>query len=228
MKRAIEVIEKIAQRSDRVLLLHSATGKDSIALLDLIAPRFREVVCVFMYVVKDLGHINRYISYAKAKYQNVIFVQIPHFALFSYTKEGYMGCDVNPKVKKYSMAELTDKVRKQYGIEWAFIGFKQSDSLNRCQMLRTYEDQAICEKSKKCYPLSTYKNADVLAYIERQGLIRPECYGKGQSSGTNISDIDYLLYLRNNYPDDLKKIYAKFPMVERILYEYDYAAAQTE
>ncbi len=210
------------------MLLHSATGKDSIALLDLIAPRFSEVVCVFMYIVKDLEHINRYIAYAMARYENVKFVQIPHFALFSYAKDGYMGCEVNKKVKKHTMAELTDMVRKQFGISWVFIGFKQSDSLNRCQMLRTYEDHAICEKSKKCYPLSTYRNADVLAYIERKGLVRPERYGKGQSSGTNISDIGYLLFLRENFPDDLKRIYAKFPMVERLLFEHDYEAAQAE
>ncbi len=228
MQRAIEVIGKIAQRSDRVLLLHSASGKDSIALLDLIAPKFREVVCAYMYIVKDLEHINRYIAYAQGKYPNVTFVQIPHFALFGYIKVGYMGCKENPKQRKYTMAELTDQLRKKFGIEWAFIGFKQSDSLNRCQMLRTYDCQAINWKSKKCYPLSPYKNGDVLAYIERNGLIKPECYGKGQSSGTNISDIDYLLYLRENYPHDLKKIFAQFPMVERLLFEHDYETAETE
>lgn len=222
MQRASEVIERIAQRSDRALLFHSASGKDSIALLDLIAPKFREVVCVYMYVVKDLEHINRYISYAVSKYQNVTFVQIPHFALFSYIKYGYLGCKCNPKQRKYTMAQLTEQLREKYGIDYAFFGFKQSDSMNRCQMLRTYESQAINEKSKKVYPLSTYKNADVLAYIERQGLIKPECYGKGQSSGTNISDMDYLLYLRENYPRDLKKVLAEFPMVERLLFEHDY------
>ena len=89
-------------------------------------------------------------------------------------------------------------------------------------MLRTYEMEAICEKSKKAYPLSHYKNKDILEYIDRQGLIRPECYGPGQSSGQNITDLDYLLYIREKFPDDLQKIYDEFPDCERLLFEYDY------
>lgn len=92
MDRAINVIDRVAKETDRVLLFHSASGKDSIALLDLIAPRFKDVVCAYMYIVKDLQHINRYISYSINKYPNVKFVQIPHFALTSYRKVGYMGC----------------------------------------------------------------------------------------------------------------------------------------
>lgn len=221
MTSATEIIDKVSGQTDRVVLFHSASGKDSIALLDLIAPRFKEVVCAYMYIVKDLQHINRYISYAINKYPNVKFVQIPHFALASYRKVGYMGCAKNGKQKQLTMAKLTDIVRERYGIDWAFFGFKQSDSLNRRTMLRTYEDEAINRKSKKCYPLSLYKNRDVLAYIEREGLIKPERYGNAQSAGTNISDMDYLLWLRENFPQDLQKILKEFPLVERLIFEYD-------
>ena len=221
MKRATEIIDKVSQKTDRVILFHSASGKDSIALLNLLAPKFKEVVCAYMYIVKDLQHINRYISYAINKYSNVKFVQIPHFALTSYRKVGYMGCAKNERQKLLTMAKLTDIVRERYGIDWAFFGFKQSDSLNRRTMLRTYEDEAINWKSKKCYPLSQYKNKDILAYIEREGLIKPERYGNAQSAGTNISDMDYLLWLRENFPQDLQKILKEFPLVERLIFEYD-------
>ncbi len=221
MIKATSIIDKVAKETDRVILFHSASGKDSIALLNLIAPRFKEVVCAYMYIVKDLQHINRYIGYAIGKYPNVRFIQIPHFALASYRKVGYMGCAKNEKQKQLTMAKLTDIVREKYGIEWAFFGFKQSDSLNRRTMLRTYEAEAINWKSKKCYPLSPYKNRDVLAYIEYEGLIKPERYGNAQSAGTNISDMDYILWLRENFPQDLKKILREFPLVERLIFEYD-------
>lgn len=65
-----------------------------------------------MYVVKDLSHINRYINYACNKYPNVKYVQIPHFAVYSYRRIGYMGCEKNEKQKLYSMAQLTDIVRR--------------------------------------------------------------------------------------------------------------------
>lgn len=121
------------------------------------------------------------------------------------------------------MAQLTDIVREKYNIEWAFFGFKQSDSMNRRLMLRTYDMNGINEAQKKCYPLSEYKNKDVMDYISRAGLIKPESYdSKHQSSGTDITDINYLLFLRNRFPGDLQKVINEYPLVERKLFEYDY------
>lgn len=227
MRKAVDIIKTIATRTSEVVLFHSASGKDSIALLDLLHPYFSRIVCVYMYVVPNLEHINRYIAYAKAKYPKAEFIQVPHYGLFSYYATGYMGCK-QQKVRKYNLSDLTDIIRQKYGIEWACFGFKQSDGMNRRIMLRTYQDNAICEQTHKFFPLSEYKNKDVLAYIEQQELISPERYGTTQSSGTNIGDIGYLTYLRSHYPGDLKKVIAVFPMVQRLLYEYDYETAKAE
>ena len=139
-----------------------------------------------------------------------------------------MGCAKNVKQKKYNMSQLTDVIRVRYGIEWAIYGFKQSDSMNRRLMLRTYENGAINKAQKKAYPLSCYKNKDVLDYIRKNNLIKPEAYGKSQSSGTNISDLYYLLWLRKNFPEDLKRIIRVYPFVERLLFEYDYETVETK
>ena len=229
MKKAIDIIKAVAKKTDRVILFHSASGKDSIALLDLISPYFKEIVCVYMYVVKDLSHINRYINYTCNKYLNVKYIQIPHFSVYSFRRIGYLGCVKNEKQKLYNMAQLTDIVREKYNIEWAFFVFKQSDSMNRRLMLRTYGMNGINEEQKKCYPLSEYKNKDVLEYISRKNLIKPESYDlKHQSSGTDITDINYLLFLRNNFPKDLGRVINEYPLVERKLFEYDYERAKAK
>lgn len=222
MERAINVIKTVASITDRAVLFHSASGKDSIALLDLMHPYFKEIVCVYMYTVKDMEHTNRYIGWAQRRYPRARFVQIPHYSVYSYIKVGFLGCKMNPKQKKYTLQQLTDGIRERFGIEWAFFGFKQSDSLNRRLMLRGYTDEAICEKTKKCYPLSTYKNADVLRYIGENSLIKPETYGgEYQSAGCDITDIHYLLYLRERFPDDLRKLLGTYPMAGRIIFDYD-------
>lgn len=227
MKRAIETIEQIARESDKAILFHSAAGKDSIALLDLMHPYFREIVCVYMYIVKDLRHINRYLNYAQNKYSNARFIQVPHYTMGGDIKRGYLGMKQNPKQREYSLADITELVRQRTSIDWCFFGFKQSDGLNRRLMLRQYEQQAICAKTRKCYPLSTYKNADVLEYIDRHNLIKPLKYGNGQSADTDVSDVNYLLWLRQNYPDDLQRVFAVYPYAERFLFEYDYNQAHT-
>lgn len=224
---AQQVIEQIAQKTNKVILFHSMSGKDSIALLHLLYPHFDQITCVFMYVVKDLEHIARYMHYINKKYPKARIIQIPHFAVFSYIKTGHLGHRQNEKQRLYNLSDLTDNIRKKTAIEWAFFGFKQSDSMNRRVMLRTYQEQAINEKNKKVYPLSTYKNNDIIEYIKAEKLITPEKYGNSQSSGTDINDLNYLLFLRNHFPNDLKKVIAEFPLVERKLYEYDYERAKT-
>lgn len=215
LRRAKEIIEEIAKQTDLVLLFHSLSGKDSIVLLDLLYGRFKRVVCVYMYLVKDLDHIMRYYNYAKNKYPNIEFIQVPHYALYNYIKNGYMGITKNPKQRQWTLAEITDKLREKLGIEWACYGFKQSDSLNRRLMLRSYSDgkEAINYKTKKFYPLSTYKNGDVLDYIHDHRLKNPEVCGTNkQSSGVDIMDIEYQRFLKDCYPQDLEKIYKVFPL----------------
>ena len=65
MYYALQSIKELSAQTNEVILFHSATGKDSIALLDLCYPYFSKITCVYMYMVKDLEHINKYIIYAK-------------------------------------------------------------------------------------------------------------------------------------------------------------------
>ncbi len=222
LKDTLDSIITLSNKTDRVILFHSATGKDSIALLNLLHPHFKKVVCVFMYIVKDLEHEQKYIQWAKNNYPNIDFIQTPHYARYSYIKEGLYGCKANPKIAKYNLSRITDEIRKFTGIDWVVYGFKQSDGMNRRLMLRTYENEIINEKSKKIYPLSKWKNKNVLKYIAQNRLIEPIKYGKGQSQGSAIHDLDFLLYCREKHPNDLRKIINDFPDIERILFEYDY------
>lgn len=210
------------QKTDSVILFHSGAGKDSIALLHLLSQRFKRVHCVYMYVVKDLHHMNKYIKWAELTYPNCDFVQVPHYALASYIKTGFMGIKKNSKQKLYSLADVTERARINSGIEWAVFGFKQSDSMNRRLMLRTYENNIINSKTKKIYPLSEWKNKDVLKFISINKLIKPIDYGtKAQSQGNSLDDLNFLLWCKKNYPKDLEKIIQTFPETAIKLFEND-------
>lgn len=220
LKRAREIIDDVSKETDSILLFHSLSGKDSIVLLDLCYMKFKRVVVVFMYLVKDLEHIMRYYNYAKAKYPKIEFVQVPHYALFNYIKTGYMGIKQNTRQRQWTLADITEKLREKLGVEWACYGFKQSDSLNRRLMLRSYTDgkEAINWKTKKFYPLSTYKNKEILDFILDHRLKNPELCGTNkQSSGVDIEDIEYQKYLKELYPADLEKIYKVFPMARIVM-----------
>lgn len=220
LDRAKDIIDIVAKEADSILLFHSLSGKDSIAMLDLLYGKFKRIVCVYMYLVKGLEHQLIYRDYALRKYPGIEFIQVPHYGVYSYIKYGYMGMKQNEKQRLWTLSDITEKLRERYGIEWACYGFKQSDSLNRRLMLRSYSDgkEAICWKSKKFYPLSTYYNRDILEYISRNHLKSPQTYGsKGQSSGLGLNDPSLHIWLKQHYPKDLEKIYQTFPMARSVL-----------
>lgn len=143
----LQSIKTLSQKTDRVLLFHSGAGKDSIALLEMLSDYFREIVCVYMYIVPNLNHINKYIKWAENRYTNARFIQTTHYAYYNYKKMGFANAKQIPYAE-YNLAKITEKIIEQTGIEWAVYGFKQSDSLNRRLMLRGYEGEITNEKTK--------------------------------------------------------------------------------
>ena len=64
LDRTYKSIDRISEISDSALLFCSL-GKDSLVLLDLIYPKFNRIVCVFMYFVPGLEHIERWVKWVK-------------------------------------------------------------------------------------------------------------------------------------------------------------------
>jgi sulfate adenylyltransferase subunit 2 len=212
------VIENIAKQKDECILFCSL-GKDSLVVLDLIYPHFKRIVCVFMYFVKDLEHVDMYIRYIKARYPKIEFVQVPHWNL-TYIYRGGMYCVPNPEVKLLKLADVVNTLRIKYDIDYCFLGMKKADGMNRRLMLNGYVENSY-ENKGLVYPLAEWTQKDVLSYMKMHRLPEPVRYGKNASNGVGFN-LDCFLWLRENYPQDLEKIYEAFPLSRRILYEYDY------
>ena len=209
-------IDAIRAKSDSAILFLSL-GKDSLVLLDLIYPRFKKVVCVFMYFVKDLEHINRWIGWVKAKYPAIEFVQVPHWNL-TFILRGGLYCVPNPKVKLLKLADVVKAMQLRYGIQYAFLGMKKADGMNRRLMLNGYQANDY-ENNGLVYPLAEWNQRDILAYMKQNGLPEPIRYSLKASSGVGFN-LDCFLWLEKNFPQDLRRIYKVFPMAERILWEH--------
>lgn len=217
----LDIIKRLRTKTDTVILFHSGTGKDSIMLADLCSKHFTRVICIFMYLVKDLDYENRYINWAKNKYPNIEFIQTPHYALYSFIRNGYLGIEKIEKYPKTTIAKIDENHRKKLDIHWSVYGFKKNDGITRRLMLKD-TDEGIHLKTQKVYPLMDLKNTDVLNYIKDNDLIEPFNYGTTKpSSGCDISTPEFQDYLRKYEPNDLKKIYNQFPLAESILFKYD-------
>ena len=208
----------MARETDSVILFHSLSGKDSIALLDLIQPKFKRVACVYEYIVKDMRSMNIYADYARRKYKGIEFYQVPHYVVFTYIVTGCYGMEKDPLQKVYSFNDIVKAVSKEIGIEWSCFGFKQSDGLNRKVMLRNLDFEAINWKTKKFYPLSTYRNGDIMKYITANNLKKPIQITKGEAScGCCIDMADYMTWLKANYPDDYEKTIQTYPKTQFVI-----------
>jgi len=209
-------IERIREKTDTAILFCSF-GKDSLVLLDLLASKFNKVICVFMYFIQGLEHIEKYIRWAEAKYPNIEIDRIPHWNLTYILRNG-MFCVRNPKVKLLKLTDVDKAIRMKYGVNYVFYGMKKADGMNRRLMLNTY---VSCENKGMVYPLADWKQKDILAYIKFHKIPEPVRYSKNASGGVGFN-LECFLYLREYYPQDLQKILKVFPMSEKILVDYDY------
>lgn len=191
-------------------------GKDSLCLLDLLHPHFERLVCVFMYFVPGLDHINRYLRYCKARYPKTEWVQMEHWNM-TYIRRAGLYCEPKPDVKLKKLSDVCEEVRKATRLEWVFLGMKKADSLNRRLMLMQYESSHYTY-NHTAYPLAEWTNKEVFSYLRSAKLPSPVIYGKGVNNGIGFN-LDCFLWLRNNCPKDLERIYTEFPLSRRILFE---------
>ena len=210
-------IAAVRQMSDGCILFCSL-GKDSLVLLDMLYPCFERIVCVFMYFVQGLEHIERWVGWVKAKYPRVELVQMPHWNLTYILRSG-LYCVPQPKIKLLKLGDVVKAVRAKYGIHYIFMGMKKADGMNRHMMLKGYEGHGYINNGL-AYPLAEWTQKDILAYMRQKRLPQPVRYSLKASSGIGFN-LDCFLYLRDNCPQDLKRIYEVFPMSERILWEHD-------
>ncbi len=196
-------------------------GKDSLVVLDLIYPRFKRIVCVFMYFVKDLEHINRWINWVKSKYPKVEFVQVPHWNLSYILKYG-LYCVEQPKVKALKLADVVNGLRVKYDLHYVFLGMKKADGMNRNLMLKGYAVNNYINNGY-AYPLADWNQREVIAYMKHRSLPPPVRYSLKASSGIGFNT-DCLTWLEKNFPQDLQKIYETFPLCEREMWEMRYKA----
>lgn len=218
LQQAEDTINHIRSMSDSCILFNSF-GKDSLVVLDMVAQRFKRVVCVFMYFVPHLEHIDRFIYQCVHRYKNVEVLQMPHWNL-SYVRRGGMYCEADPDVKLTKLRDSVDYACNKTGIPYVFLGMKMADSMNRRLMIRQMENNHYCSETW-AYPLATWTQKEVLAYMKQHRLPSPVRYGKSASNGVGFN-IDCFLWMQKNAPRDLEKMYEYFPLSRRILFEHNY------
>lgn len=216
-------IRRISQKTDTVLLFYSAGGKDSIALLDMIAPKFKKVVCVFGYTIPDADHVRPYLEWAK-RYRNVEILQYEHVVSIFAKRNGFF-CDPQPDYYKElkTVGDWENWVHQDVGIQYAFSGMKGVDGFMKRMRLKMWAKDLWENPKGMVYPLALWTNPEVNKYILNRNLIKPFSYGKmvknkdSQGFGLNL---ETALFLYQYYPNDYAKMLKEFPYIEKVIYDF--------
>ena len=228
MIAANDCIDFVASQTDTCILMCSL-GKDSIVTLDMIYPKFKRVICAFMYFVKGLDHIERWVRWVHARYPNVEFVQIPHWNLTYILRSG-LYCTPHPKQKLLKLADVIKALRLKYNCQWVFLGMKKADGMNRNLMITQFKDSHYTDNFQ-AYPCAEFSQKQILSYMNMHHLPEPVQYGLatsgsearvGKASNGIGFNVDCLLWLEKNFPQDVEKIFTVFPLARRVLLEYHY------
>lgn len=218
---SMQIIQSIREKTDTAVLYYSAGGKDSIALLDMLAGMFNKVICYYMYLIPNLDHVQPYIKWAETKYNNVEIRQIKHFQRDYYDACGFFR-EPNISIKPRKIGEIEQAVREETGISYAFSGMKGVDGYMKRMRLKKFAKSSYITDKGMVYPLALWTNKEVLQYIRLRGLIQPFVYDPGAISQGFTIDLKTMLMMRNKYPHDFKRILEEFPYFEKLIFDYEY------
>ena len=207
MQRTKATVADAAMHSDTCLLFWSGTGKDSIVLLDLLSPHFKKVVCVYLYIVKNLNIVEPFFRWAYS------YVQLPHPDRIRCKKYGTFDIKKMPQLKELKLKNYEDYLKQQYHTDVVVYGMKITDSFVRRGIFNKAAKSEIHMDFGKYYPIVCWSNKDCLSYISIHNLPKPLKLGsKRPSSGINFRE-ETVLYIKKHYPLDYQKYIKDYPLI---------------
>ena len=188
------------------LLVFFSCGKDSIVMTDLLFRYYSgEKKVVFLYFVDGLEIKERVLRWYEQRWG---------VSIARHPGEPSMSMDGD---KKYKRFHIICALRRMYDIEWVAEGIRAGESLPRRGQIKMASG-GIDMRNKKVYPVATWSRQDVMHYIKREKLMLPIEYNHGLRGDFSTPDAMLLLYLKNNFPDDYRKVVERFPQLEGVVW----------
>lgn len=211
----LDQIKTQSQITDTVIVSFSM-GKDSIVTLDLAKKYFKTVYAFFMYLVPDLEFqedmLKRY-----EDFYDIEILRVPHFENADFYRFGSFR-EPDYTVPRVKIRAVYEHIRQQTGAYWIAGGEKISDSIVRRAMLK--HSGSIDIERGRFFPLTYWRNKEVLNYINAKKLIYPRI---NRELGFSLHSLQgkELYKLRELYPNDYERVLEFFPEAQAGVLKYE-------
>jgi len=202
---------RIGRIPDAPLLVAYSGGKDSLATLDLCVRSGRQVEAFLMYFVPGMDYTQYWVDYAWKRWRVKVRLY-QHFTISYFLRRGVFRSAPDPSFPSSKIEDVIAKAREDSGIEWVGFGYKLIDSLQRRGWWKRFAETGCDESTHRFAPLLHWNNTEVKAYLSRRGIPCPGIDGK-RSTGIALTP-DCLEWLRDEWPEDYKRVLRIFPFAE--------------
>ena len=201
-------------------LLSFSGGKDSLACLQLcLDSNVADLQLYCKVFIPGMDSDEQFLQYIEKRINRKI-LRLPHFVnstLLKYGFYSYVPVDIKKQLKQKDMEEMA-KEKLNCQDYWIVNGSRKNESMTRAVMFKPIKD-GFDEKNKRIYPVWDWKEGQIYKYLTKNRW--RTIFPKG-IRGSGIFK-DYILYLRDKYPQDLPKLFAVYPLAEKFLHDDEVA-----
>jgi len=217
IEEAQALLARVRAQTDSILVGVSG-GKDSLTTIDLVSRAgFARVEGVYWYLLPDLAYEESRVRFAERRYKVKIH-RVPSPQLLRALKDGvycpaYLELD---HMHTFAQKDIERTMERRTGIGWFAYGMRRSDSIQRQIFLTKVE--GFDTKSHRVYPIWTWTDKEVMAYLRRQRVPIPQTFGK-RSSGAGLNP-EGILFLYENRREDYERLRAVFPHIQAFIHRH--------
>lgn len=201
-------------------------GKDSLCCATILRNLKVEYIPIYFYIVPDLEFIEKTIILYE-KLLNIKIIRLPHPMMYDFLRHqdfqypkmiDYLEAANLPKL---TFEQLTNCYLESIGEENLFdvVGMRACESFNRRKYFQKYST-GIRHDERKIFPIFNWSKGDVLKYLSVNKIPLSDDYKIWNRSYDGMK-YQFLIGVKNHYPEDYKKIMEYFPLLDVEIFRYE-------